>query len=252
MEINIDSVFLITIIIVFAIMIAFVLLAYSVFVKRIMQEKKLQHQKEIQHQKDLLRQNIESQENERERIAELLHDEVGNKLNILSVWLNNPDTWNSERLKEVVSVQLPNLIESTRTISHRLYPVNFEEFGFVISIENLIHSVETSLNIKLIIQHHYIPKDISFEVQLYRVIQEFLSNVLKHSEASQFDIHIRDEKNALSIILSDNGKGIDFNNLHRGMGLRNIELRVKSLNAIFKWKSKVNKGVQLIIIVPKS
>ena len=150
MEISISVVFLITIITVIGIVMAFVLIAYNAFVKRIIKEKKLQYQKEIQHQKDLLIQNIEIQENERERIAKLLHDEVGNKLNILSVWLGNPDTWDGKKLKEVVATQIPSLIESTRTISHRLYPVNFEEFGFVFSVENLIQTVESSLNLSLI------------------------------------------------------------------------------------------------------
>ncbi len=251
MEINITLTFFVASVLVLALMVGFSLLAYRVFMNRLLKEKQLQYQKEIAYQKKLLQQNIEIQEKERERIAVLLHDEVGNKLNVLSIWLTNPEAWGTDRLKEVVSKQFPSLIESTRTISHRLYPVNFEAFGLILSLENLIHNIDDSLAVNLIIKHVYNPRELAFEVQVYRIVQEFLSNVLKHSGASQFDIHIKDEKYGLALLLADNGSGIDLDKIERGMGLRNIELRLKSLNAHFKWKSQPNKGVRLIILLPK-
>lgn len=171
--------------------------------------KNQQCQVEIQYQKNLLKQNVETQESERERIAILVHDDIGNKLNVLSVWLNNPDTWNSDRSKEIILKQVPDLIETTRSISHALYPVNLERFGLISAIDNLIANVENSLIIELILKHEYTDRQISFEVQLYRIIQEFISNVLKHSEANKMFIQIRDSDNSLCILLSDNGKGFD-------------------------------------------
>lgn len=240
------------IIIVLAIIILFVLLAYRIFVRKIISEKNQQCQVEIQYQKNLLKQNVETQESERERIAILVHDDIGNKLNVLSVWLNNPDTWNSDRSKEIILKQVPDLIETTRSISHALYPVNLERFGLISAIDNLIANVENSLIIELILKHEYTDRQISFEVQLYRIIQEFISNVLKHSEANKMFIQIRDSDNSLCILLSDNGKGFDVKSKKMGMGLRNIDLRLKSMDAVYKWKSKTNKGSRLIIMVPKS
>lgn len=226
-------------------------MAYRFFVNRIIKEKNRQHQLEIQHQKDILEQSIYIQENERRRIATLLHDDVGNKLNILSVWINNPDSWNSERSKEIISKQIPNIIETTRNISHSLYPVNLERLGLILTIDELISDVESSLKIHFIVIHAYKPGKFSVEVQLYRIIQEFLSNVLKHATASSMCIHIRDSVNSLCVLLSDNGKGFDVCSVKKGMGVSNIEFRLNALNAAFKWKSIINKGCHLIIIIPK-
>lgn len=216
-----------------------------------MWEQHIKQEKEIQYQKDISLQNIKTQEEERKRIALLIHDDIGNRLNILSVWLSHPNGWNSERSKEIVMGQLPELITATRNISHALYPVNLAYFGIVLTLEELIANIESSLKVELIIKHSYTPRDISFEVQLYRIIQEFLSNVLKHAKASKMLIHLRDSFHLFSIILSDNGIGFDLNALSMGMGLRNIGSRIKSINAIHKWKTIKNKGSQLILIIRK-
>lgn len=212
-----------------------------------MKEKSLQYQLELDHQKEVALQFNIVQENERKRIAEALHDEVGNKLNILSLWVNNEDTWNNINSKKIITQQVPELIEATRTISHSLYPVNLEKFGFMDTLEALITNVNDSLTIQLTLKYDYQPRAISFELQLYRIIQEFLSNVIKHAKATSMTIYIRDTKDSLALILSDNGIGFDTNELQKGMGLQNIDSRIKSINGICKWKSVQNKRTRLLI-----
>ena len=237
-------------IIVFSIIIVFVLFAYRTFVQKVLKEKSIQHQLELEHQKEVVLQYTVVQENERKRIAEVLHDDVGNKLNILSLWINNEDTWNSKRSKEVIAQQIPVLIEATRTISHSLYPANLERFGLLLTIETLISNVNESLSIQLITHYEYQQKAIFLELQIYRIIQEFLSNVIKHANATNMCIHIRDTRKALAIILSDNGVGFDNEKLQNGMGLQNIDSRIQSIHALSKWKSKKGKGSRLIIKTP--
>tara|TARA_B100000809_G_scaffold266402_1_gene328954 strand:+ start:1426 stop:2145 length:720 start_codon:yes stop_codon:yes gene_type:complete len=234
-------------IVVLSIIITFAFVAYRAFIQKIINEKNLLHQQELAHQKNILLQNIKVQESERERIAILLHDDVGSKLNILSLWINNDDTWNDERSKEVITQQIPELINATRTISHELYPVNLERFGLTSTLEELISNINDTLSITLTTTHNYTPKPIEFEVQLYRVIQEFLSNVIKHAKATTMQIQIRETDQMLSFVLADNGKGFNYNTLKKGMGFSNIESRINSLNATYKWKSSKDKGTQLII-----
>lgn len=212
----------------------------------------MQHQNEIQYQKDIALQGIAAQEEERKRVAMLVHDDIGNRLNILSVWLNNPTAWNNERAKEIVATQIPELIEATRNISHALFPVNLEQLGMILALEDLIANIDLSLNVHLIIIHPYTPRNISFEIQLYRIIQEYLSNVLKHAQATQMHIYLRDSTTLFCIILSDNGIGFKIDEISKGMGLRNIALRLKSIDAIHRWKSIKNKGSQITIIIPKT
>jgi len=249
--IKISVVFIVLIVVVLTIIIGFTFLLYRNFADRIIREKNKAHLIEIQHQKKLLQESVKAQEEEREQIAIRLHDDIGNKLNVLSVWLNNPNAWNSERSKEIILKQIPDLIETTRNISHSLYPVNLERFGLIQTIEDLVNNIEESLKIRLTITSKYQPRNISVEVQIYRIIQEFLSNVLKHSQATTMHIYLRDSSNSLSLILADNGKGFDVNAIKKGMGVRNIELRASSMNATFKWKSTISKGCRIIISLPK-
>ena len=131
-----------------------------------------------------------------------------------------------------------------------MYPVNLEKFGLILTLEALISNVNESLPIQLIINDDYQKRPISFEVQIYRIIQEFLSNVIKHAKASNMLIHIRDTETLLAVILSDNGVGFDNSILKKGMGLKNIDSRINSINAFSKWKSKKGNGSRLIIILP--
>ena len=233
-----------------SIIILFAFIAYSAFIQKILREKSQQYQLELAHQKEVTLQYTSVQESERKRIAELLHDDIGNKLNILSLWINNEDSLNNKRSREVIKQQIPALIEATRTISHSLYPVNLEKFGLILTLEALISNVNESLHIQLIVNHDYQKRPISFEVQIYRIIQEFLSNVIKHAKASNMLIHIRDTETSLAVILSDNGVGFDNSILKKGMGLKNIDSRIKSINAFSKWKSEKGNGSRLIIILP--
>ena len=117
-------------------------------------------------------------------------------------------------------------------------------------IETLISNVNESLSIQLITHYEYQQKAIFLELQIYRIIQEFLSNVIKHANATDMCIHIRDTRKALAIILSDNGVGFDKEKLQNGMGLQNIDSRIQSIHALSKWKSKKGKGSRLIIKTP--
>lgn len=232
------------------IIVAFVLLAYKFFIDRIIKEKNTQHEAEVLHQKKLILENINAQEAERRRIAVMIHDDIGNRLNILSLWLNNLDTQGDELIKDNISGQMSSLIDSARSISHSLYPVNLESVGLVLYIEELIANLSNRVNISLNVSSKFQKKDIFIEVQLYRIIQEFTTNVLKHSEATRIWIYIKDNQTNLAVVISDNGQSFEYDAVKKGMGIKNIESRIKSMNAIHKWKNVVNKGSRLIIKIP--
>lgn len=235
-------------VIVLSIIITFAFVLYSHFLKKILHEKDAQYKQKMTYQKMMSKQYIIVQENERKRIAETLHDDVVGKLNLLSLWIDNDDTWNNERSRAIISKIVPELIDVTRNISHDLYPAFLEEFGLVLTLEELIAKINKSLKVELIAHHSYQKKTTSLEVQIYRIIQEFLSNVIKHSTGSKMSIQIRDTAKSFAIILSDNGIGFDPKSSHKGMGIKNIESRIQSVNAIYKWKNKKNIGSTLIII----
>ncbi|MDH6250800.1 signal transduction histidine kinase [Chryseobacterium sp. H1D6B] len=229
---------------------AFVLLAYKFFIDRIIKETNAQHEAEVLHQKKLVLENIKAQEEERKRIAVMIHDDMGNRLNILSLWLNNLDTKGDELIKKNIYGQMSALIDSARTISHSLYPVNLESVGLVLYIEELVANLSHKINISLQVAPGYTKKDIFVEVQLYRIIQEFTTNVIKHSEATKIWIYIKDNPQNTAVVISDNGQGFDYDLVKKGMGMKNIESRIKSINAVHKWKNVLSKRSRLIIKIP--
>ncbi|WP_228414825.1 sensor histidine kinase [Chryseobacterium sp. G0201] len=249
-EITLNISFFITLIVVLLIIVVFVLLAYKFFIDRIIKEKNAQHEAEVLHQKRLVLENIKAQEEERKRIAVLIHDDIGNRLNILSLWLNNLDTKGDELIKKNISGQMSSLIDSARSISHSLYPVNLESVGLVLYIEELINNLANRVNISLTVSSKFEKKNIFIEVQVYRIIQEFTTNVLKHSEATRIWIYIKDNHKNVAVIISDNGQSFEYEAVKKGMGIKNIESRIKSMNALHKWKNILNKGSRLIIKIP--
>ncbi|MBB4806287.1 signal transduction histidine kinase [Chryseobacterium defluvii] len=202
------------------------------------------------HQKNLVLENIKAQEEERKRIAVMIHDDIGNRLNIISLWLNNLDTRGDELIKKNISGQMSALIDSARSISHSLYPVNLESVGLVLYIEELVANLSQRINISLNVSPKYRKKSIFVEVQLYRIIQEFTTNVLKHSQATKVWIYIKDYPGNMAVVISDNGQSFDYEAVKKGMGIKNIESRIKSMNATHKWKNILNKGSRLIILIP--
>lgn len=238
------------IIVTLAIIVFFILILYKTFIDRIVREKDAQNRAEILHQKKLVLENTKVQEEERKRIAVAVHDDIGNRLNILSLWLNNLDI-EDDSTSEVISKQISELIDSTRSISHSLYPVNLEKLGLILYIEELITNLSAIINISLSVSSKYIQKDLFVEVQVYRIIQEFTTNVIKHSAADKIDILIKEFKGFTGIIIFDNGQGFDYEKVKKGMGIKNIESRLKSMDAEFKWKSNIGKGSRLLFKIQK-
>ena len=194
--------------------------------------------------------STEAQEEERKRIAILVHDDIGNRLNILSLWIHNLDSENKEEVEKIISKQISELIDSARSISHSLYPVNLEKLGLILYTEELITNLSTRIKINLNTEGGYKKKDIFTEVQLYRIIQEFTTNVMKHTSATEINIYIRDILGKTAMVISDNGESFDYEKAKKGMGLKNIDSRVKTINAISKWKNKIGIGSKLIILIP--
>lgn len=228
-----------------------ILLFYLKYKKNIIQQQYQFKVAEVEHQKELLHSIIVAQEEERKRIAVALHDDVGNRLNVLFLLLNN-----FEADKNIpgnnVSDHMSETIDILRNISHSLYPVNLESLGLLLYIEELISILSDKIDVLLHVNDNYQRKSIFIEVQLFRIIQEFTTNVIKHSDATEIDIRIRENPENMFLMLSDNGQGFNYIITKKGMGLKNIESRINSMNAGCKWKNVTGKGSRLIIKIPQN
>jgi len=230
--------------------ILFVILLYNQYYKRIQEENNLRHQQELQFQTEVKTLAITTQEEERKRIARTLHDELGNKLQVLKLNLISYQDQLEIAHFDALRDKLDTLIDSAREISHRMYPVNLEYFGLILTLEEFEQNL-VGYDFDLYLHRPYSERSINFEVQIYRIILEFLSNTIKHSKATCFEIQIRDEEKYLSILLKDNGLGFAIGK-KQGMGLSNMDTRVELLNGKSKLKSVISKGTRLIMIFPKT
>lgn len=211
----------------------------------------------ISYQKELLHATIETQEEERKRIAQDLHDAISAKLNVVSLSthvlidrrLNEKEQ--EQTLQHILSVTT-NTLESSRRLAHNLLPPILENFGLQAAIEELCDEFINSKSVDIqcdIAYTNILSK--SNELHIFRIVQELLNNSTRHGEATHIILKIENNETQLHLIYNDDGKGFDTESIHKkkGIGLRNIESRVDILNGELTYTSEIGKGATFTISI---
>lgn len=197
---------------------------------------------------DFKEQLILTQEAERKRIAEDLHDELGSSLAALKLRLQKTSLA-EEELKNILAV-VDKASTDARNISHDLMPPEFEETTLYLLLANFYSRLSTESPV--LFHFHYSGADHRFtkkeELLLYRIIMELTSNILKHSGASEATIQLIYYDDHLEIMAEDNGQGFNENK-DGGMGLKNIRSRINYLSGEMKIDTGP-KGITIIISIP--
>lgn len=225
--------------------------------------KRISHFREIRlAQERFSRQLIDSQELERKRIASELHDGLGQELltiiNRAKISLKKPDIYpHANQLSEIV-ITATNSIEEVRRIARNLHPYQLDSLGLTKTLESLIKKFSDSTGIQVIVNIDSIDDifPIEKEINIFRILQEGINNVIKHSKAKKVHIKIQKEETKLLISLKDDGIGIknelmeEIMNKKTGFGLMGIQERVKYLNGTFILDSNTNMGTKIVITIP--
>lgn len=195
---------------------------------------------------------MNAQERERKRLAYDLHDSLGQEVNAIKMYLNlllHSEPRSKKYFKDFETCQklVDNSIETIRNISFDLLPKTLENSGFVIAVKELIKRLGNVCNIEYYIDSFKINLDKEIQVIIYRVIQEFINNSLKHAQCTTIFISITKKNNLIKIELKDNGKGFDFNRVPLGNGIYNIKSRLGAINAKYEFESKLNLGTRLLV-----
>ncbi len=184
-----------------------------------------------------------SQEGERRRISKDLHDGVGQQLLVIK---NKLMASGDEDTKQMVD----HTIEEVRAISRDLHPFQLQELGITKAIEYTINQIDE--NTKLFISAEIDNIDNIFskedEINIYRIIQESLSNILKHGQAEAGKVSVKKLRNNIIISIRDNGVGFDFGEKYqdvKSLGLKTLLERTKFLNGQMKVSSKKESGTVL-------
>lgn len=199
-----------------------------------------------------LRQMINFQKTDRERIANYLHDELGLKLSSLKHYLLAGDInkmIDGGELRKLSTEYIDSSVSMLRTTLINLSPKTLDENGLVTAMEDLIESLS-----KLgIIQIHFdysgftVALKSTPEYAIYRICQELISNTIKHAEAKNIHIVIINRHEKLILLYEDDGKGYDFQNVKRGYGLYNIEAYIKAIKAELNTDTAIGRGVAVTI-----
>ncbi|HEX8270793.1 MAG TPA: histidine kinase [Flavobacterium sp.] len=211
--------------------------------KRAVENKLKESRMQLDYQKNLLESGILVQEQERTRIAADLHDSLIGKLTVLR--LKNQSQYDTAH----IDVLLGESIDEARRISHDLSPPMLELIELDELLEDIVSPWKKYLQI-----HFYKNLQIStslnqnLKIQIARIAQELIINIHKHSGASTIHVSLKVTGKSLMLIISDNGKGFDVGEAKKGIGLKNIELRMLYLQGSYKIKSG-KKGSTAIIAV---
>ncbi len=214
----------------------------------------------VEAQEKIVSTIIETEDNERKRIAKELHDSLGQKLTTASLNFNslkkdlNVDQKGFSKLLTGLN-SLNAAIRDSRDIAHNLMPRGIENFGYVPSVQSMIADIDSVSDIKFEFYDNLNGDrfDEKLEVNLYRVTQEALNNILKYSQAKNVTIQLMKYDDDLILTIEDDGVGFDVNEVlssGESFGLRGMKNRVSSLSGNFHLDSSPDHGTLITIELP--
>lgn len=207
-------------------------------------------------QQNIINASIDGQEMERKKIASFLHDNISALLTTAGLHLSVFNSIHKIESKEIEKTKaiLNDAHEKVRDLSHQLLPSLLARFGLFYALKDICEK-----NSNANINFEYI-SDVStatryqeeFEMKMYFMITELLNNIMKHSHAKEATLTLIENETELTVIVADNGRGFEMNDLRtiEGFGLHQIRARISRLNGQLMIKSNQKKGTAITIITP--
>ncbi len=200
---------------------------------------------------------IKTEEKERQKFAKELHDGLGPILSSIKMAISAINKSvigkTNKQIIDKTENTVDNAITSIKEISNNLSPHILERFGLEKAIKTFTDTIITKEDLEIILSFNLDGKryDYNIEVILYRITGELIANTLKYASASKVEISLLNYNEKLELIYSDNGIGFDMKKIKsKGMGLSNINSRVKSLDGEIEMHSKHKQGFFLKITLP--
>jgi len=203
---------------------------------------------------------LEGQEIERKRLAREIHDGIGPLLSALKLNLANIEgdieNKNAELERKFLKSNklIDEIADDLRSISHNLLPKVLSDFGLIESMDALSEKINASNSVSMTFMHTGLDQRLEdvFELGIYRISQELISNTLKHANASKITLQLIRRKESMHLIYEDDGRGFDPLLIKNGLGIMNIQNRVKALGGEINFDSQPGKGMTATIDFPFS
>lgn len=209
---------------------------------------------------------IMAQEEERARIAREIHDDFGQSLIALKIYItakftqimnDYPDLKASKKIipaYEKTKLDLSSIIDKARNLSHDLFPPSLQYIGLTTAIKKLIESMSHIKDLEIKFVHRNMDKFSlgAYEIFIYRIAQEGLTNILKHAQASRVEIKLLCNKHRFSLEIKDNGKGFEPKKMKNATGAGVILMRERAamINGDLQLTSRSGKGIVLKLTLP--
>jgi signal transduction histidine kinase len=228
--------------------------------KQVVQYKLSLKDKDLQLQKERLVAVIQGQETERKRIAEDLHDEVGAQLSVLKLNLNHlqqqAQNGQVERIKETKEFT-DTIIQQLRFISQSLHPQTLDNLGLSHALDSFTSLMNKNKEVLIKYQTDSSPFQVDREkaLNVYRVVQELVNNIIKHAQAKNVLISYQSNSTQLIITVEDDGNGLLTEGLQESrkktgsLGLKNIESRLNIIGGNINFVKKAPGGTKAEIRV---
>ena len=206
----------------------------------------------------ILRAIIDAQEKERQRLAKDLHDSLTQQLHAIKLYISTTGALiKNQRQKSILEKSneaLSDVIADMRNICFNLMPHSLKEFGLINAVKEFCKESLYNKKVRFTLEAIKDLPELNAElkIDIYRVIQEFITNSIKHGDASKIAIAFNYDKQVLYIKLSDNGKGFDQAKPRKGMGLQNAQARIKSHNGKLNIASSIGRGTSYTITIPQN
>ena len=239
--------------------ILFVLMHQQKVIRYQLQLKKIN----AEQQNKLMIAAIESEEAERKRISDELHDEVGALLSTIKLYMHQiqPEHLNSEAKVEILN-QSKNLLDETvktvRSISSNLQPIIIADFGLESTIQHFCNKINhpPMLSVSLTVQDTIVKLSLEKELAIFRIMQELTNNIIKHARSSSIQFSLVQKIDTIEIYIEYNGMGMSHKEYEeklyqvQGLGLKNIQNRLNILKGYVHYEKNDNLTNTITVRIP--
>lgn len=241
----------------------FVIISVVIIVSGVVIYFFISHRQNSKHQMELEQQRkqrlfaiVIAQERTQQKIARDLHDGLVQVLGAAKISLESTKAFSDstnyfDKVQEAATI-IDKACVDARNISHQLLPYSLQKYGLVMALQELFEKIPKKGAEVYEFKHAGIVirfKD-TIEINVYRIVQELINNIIKHASASKVLIQLSQQTDKLILWISDDGKGFDSRNTPSGAGLMNIESRLQVIIGTMRIESKIGEGTTTIINIP--
>lgn len=229
---------------------------FTVIVRDITERQQTEHQL-----RSLTTQLMTAQEEERRRISRELHDDINQRLALLAIEMGRLETnfpvllGAARQAFQSLAQQLAAISDDVRQIAYQFHPSILDDLGLSAALEQLANAFSANTGIKTIVVQEDFGESLPHDIAscLYRIVQESLTNVRKHANASRVELELTCDGQDITLCIRDSGVGFDLErvrNDHRGLGLVNMRERVQSVHGCLEIQAEPGQGTRILVQIP--